>query len=109
MLCVIFNSAAPAGARPLMATRLGAATQEEKRSPTRDNGKKSKCAKFHRNHSRRCGRRFKAERRESCRIIRHLGSESDRSRFICKRACFATVPHCQLLLTPFAFLSTARI
>ena len=76
MLCVIFNSAAPAGARPLMATRLGAATQEEKRSPTRDNGKKSKCAKFHRNHSRRCGRRFNAERRESCRIIRQLGSEN---------------------------------
>jgi len=56
MLCVIFNSAAPAGAQPLMATPLGAATQEEKRSPTRDNGKKSKSAKFYSNHSRRCER-----------------------------------------------------
>src|SRR5207247_4186673 len=35
MLCVIFSSAAPAGAGPLMATRRGAAAQEEKRSPTR--------------------------------------------------------------------------
>jgi len=35
MLCVIFNSAAPAGAGPLMATRRGCAAQEEKRSPTR--------------------------------------------------------------------------
>jgi hypothetical protein len=35
MFCVIFNSAAPAEAGPLMATRRGAAAQEEKRSPTR--------------------------------------------------------------------------
>ena len=35
MSCVMFNSAAPAGARPLMATRRGAAAQEQKRSPTR--------------------------------------------------------------------------
>jgi len=33
--CVIFNSAAPAAAGPLMAPRRGCAAQEEKRSPTR--------------------------------------------------------------------------
>ena len=57
MSCVIFNSAAPAGARPLMAARRGVTAQDERRSTRQDNGKKPKCAKFHRNHSCRCERK----------------------------------------------------
>jgi hypothetical protein len=46
-----------------------------KEKPHQDNRKKPKYAKFHRNHSCRCERKaIKAARRESCRILRHLGS-----------------------------------
>jgi hypothetical protein len=70
MSCVIFNSAAPAGAG---ATRRGATAQEEKRSPTRTTPGNPNVRSFtipgvaKRN-------RLKAARRELCRIIRYLGS-----------------------------------
>src|SRR5215475_6160415 len=46
MLCVIFNSAARAGAGPLMAARRGGAAQEEKRSPIRTIARNPKLRSF---------------------------------------------------------------
>ena len=46
MLCVIFNSAAAAGAGPLMAARWGGAAQEEKRSPTKTIARNPKLRSF---------------------------------------------------------------
>ena len=57
MSCVIPNSAAPAGARPLMAARRGVTAQEEKKKPDQDNREKSERAKFHRNHFCLCERK----------------------------------------------------
>src|SRR5262245_28639836 len=70
MYCVIFNSAAPAGAWPLMATRRGAAAQEEKRSPTRTTARNPNVRSFTVTIPAVAReRRLKAERRQSCRII----------------------------------------
>src|SRR5438093_11183842 len=70
MFCVIFNSAAP-----LMATRRGGAEQEEKRSPTRTTARNPNVRSFTVTIPAVArGKRLKAERRELCRIIRHLGS-----------------------------------
>jgi hypothetical protein len=75
MFCVIFNSAAPAGAGALMATRRGAAAHEEKRSPTRTTARNPNVRSFTVTIPAVAGgKRLKAARRESCRIIRHLGS-----------------------------------
>jgi hypothetical protein len=75
MFCVIFNSAAPAEARPLMATRRGAAAQEEKRSPTRTTAGNPNVRSFTVTiPAVASGKRLKAARRESCQIIRDLES-----------------------------------
>jgi hypothetical protein len=66
MFCVIFNSAA---------TRRGGAAQEEKRSPTRTTARNPNVRSFTVTIPAAArGKRLKAARRESCRIIRHLGS-----------------------------------
>jgi hypothetical protein len=76
MFCVIFNSAAPAEGRPLMAARRGGAAQEEKRRPTRTRARNPNVRSFTATIPAVArGERLKAVRRESCRIIRHLGSE----------------------------------
>src|SRR5690348_9700372 len=46
MLCVIFNSPAPVGARPLMAARRGVTAQEEKKSPTRTTARNPNARSF---------------------------------------------------------------
>jgi len=77
MFCVIFNSAAPAGAGPLMATRRGCAAQEEKRSPTRTTARNPNVRSFTVTIPAVARKKqLKAARRESCRNIRHLGSGS---------------------------------
>ena len=66
MLCVICNSGA---------TRRGATAQDEKRSPTRTTARNPNVRSFTVNTPGVArGKRLKAARRESCRIIRHLGS-----------------------------------
>ena len=58
-----------------MATRRGAAAQEEKRSPTRTTARNPNVRSFTVTIPAVArGKRLKAARRESCRIIRHLGS-----------------------------------
>jgi hypothetical protein len=75
MLCVMFNSAAPAAAAPLMAPRRGCAAQEEKRSPTRTTARNPNVRSFTITISTVArGKRLTTVRRESCRIIRDLGS-----------------------------------
>jgi hypothetical protein len=75
MFCVIFNSAAPAGAGTLMATRRGGAAQEEKKSATRTTARNPNVRSFTVSiPAVASGKRLKAARRESCRIVRHLGS-----------------------------------
>ena len=77
MLCVIFNSAAPAGAAPLMAPRRGCAAQEEKRSPTRTTARNPNVRSFTITISAVArGKRLTSVRRESCRIIWDLGSRN---------------------------------
>src|SRR5436190_747900 len=72
MFRVIFNSAAPAAARP---TRRGATAQEEKRSPTRTTARNPNVRSFTVTIPAVArGQRLKAARRELCRIFRHLGS-----------------------------------
>ena len=56
MFCVIFNSAAPA--EPAAdGDASGSHRTGRKEKPHQDNGKKPKCAKFHRNHFCRCERK----------------------------------------------------
>src|SRR5512132_3863915 len=74
MSCVIFNSAAPAGARPLMAARRGVTAQDEKKSPTRTTVRNPNVRSFTVTTPALREESDKAARRESCRIIRHLGS-----------------------------------
>src|SRR5438046_9054913 len=72
MSCVIFNSAAPAAAG---LTRRGATAQEEKRSPTRTTARNPNVRSFTITISAVArGKRLTTARRESCRIIRDLGS-----------------------------------
>lgn len=74
MLCVTFNPATPtAGA--LTAARRGATAHDEKRSPTRATARNPNVRSFIVTSSVVArGKRLKAARRESCRIIRDLGS-----------------------------------
>src|SRR5438093_9516964 len=75
MFCVIFNSAARAEARPLMATPRGATAQEEKRSPARTTARNPNVRSFTVTIPGVAkGKRLKAARQELCRIIRHVGS-----------------------------------
>jgi cell division septation protein DedD len=46
MSCVIPNSAAPAGGRPLTAARRGVTAQEEKKSPTRTTARNPNARSF---------------------------------------------------------------
>src|SRR5207248_10205284 len=93
MFCVIFNPAAPAGARPLMAARRAGAAQEEKRSATRTTAGNPNVRNFTITIPAVArGKRLKAARRESCRIIRHLGSGNQiDDAFIFARATFVSV------------------
>jgi len=90
MLCVICNSAAPAGAGPLMAARLEGAAQEEKRSPTKTIARNPNVRSFTvAIPAAARAKRLKVARRESCRIIRHLGSGNQiDAAMICTRADF---------------------
>jgi len=74
MLWVIFNPAAPAGARPLMAARRQAQHKKKREAPPGQRQETQMCeiSPYHPAVAR--GKRLKAARRESCRIIRHLGS-----------------------------------
>lgn len=77
MLCVICNSAPPAGAAPLMATRRGCAAQEEKRSPTRITARNPNVRSFTVTIPAVCETKaIKACTARTCRIIRHLGSRN---------------------------------
>ena len=89
IFCVIFNSAAPAEAGP---TRRGATAQEEKRSPTRTTARNPNERSFTVTVPAVArGKRLKAARRESCRIIRHLGSGIDFGTSPRSRVCLRTL------------------
>ena len=81
MLCVIFNSAAPAGAAPLMAARRGCAAQEEKRNPTRTTARNPNVRSFtvgifdnsHKKHiARRCSVKERASDSKSVALTINL-------------------------------------
>src|SRR2546430_5310799 len=93
MFCVIFKPAAPAGARPLMVARRAGAAQEEKRSATRTTAGNPNVRNFTITIPAVArGKRLKAARRESCRIIRHLGSGNQiDDGFVFARATFVSV------------------
>jgi len=68
MLCVMFNSVAPAGAGALMATRRWCAAQEEKRNPTRTTPRSPNVRSFTVTHSCRCKRKAKSTRSNEMEI-----------------------------------------
>ena len=72
-----FQFGCTGGSPPADGDAWGAAAQEEKRSPTRTTARNPNVRSFTVTiPAVPRGRRLKAARRESCRIIRHLGSEN---------------------------------